>query len=579
MYGAILGDMIGSPYEFKRKTVRKDFPLFNKYSRFTDDTVMTIAVAEALMDTRGKIDDDVKKAIIKTMQKWGRKYPRAGYGGMFYEWLFSEDPRPYGSYGNGSAMRVSSAGWLFDTIEETRKYAGLTAEVTHNHPEGIKGAQAVASAIYLARKRFTKEEIRDYMIREFDYDLSHTCDDIRRHASHGVSCQETVPEAITAFLEGAGFEHVIRLAVSLGGDCDTIACMAGSIAEAFYGVPDNLMIACEERLEEDMLAVLKRFVKEKSAGNVHDATLDKNGLIERAIDAFYHQTNEEHLISVLTAIRTVMHTEGHFLFPVFEDEKTQSFAFRTINTKDQQVYLAAFTSYAQFAKGEKTQVLSEFIDKTLKACLDFDVDGMIINPWGQSFVLKKDLIAMIFKADGQDVYLPDQPLTEELLEGGEYLKKAIEICRKNRTKHNVKMLLKILSKSNIWIPCNAVFSEQDYQSISQMVEGENPGDLNSLVGKTFKTKDTVRMVPDILQNGEHFFFPVFSSAEEMGEYGSRFSKVEKHFLEAVRLARNNERDLAGIVINAFSNSYVIDRALFEIIETLALSEENQGIVS
>ena len=261
MYGAILGDMIGAPYEFDRGGKTKDFPLFCRYSQFTDDSVMTVAVAEALLNLGKDADEDaVRREVVRCMRSWGRKYPDAGYGGRFYGWLFGRGiPHPYGSYGNGSAMRVSSAGWLFETLEETRKYAGLTAEVTHNHPEGIKGAEAAASAIYLARTGASKEYIREYVIREFGYDLSRTCDDIRPGYHHVESCQETVPEAITAFLEGTDFEDVIRTAVSLGGDCDTLTCIAGSIAEAFYGVPEEMKAECRKRLPEDMLAVLDRF--------------------------------------------------------------------------------------------------------------------------------------------------------------------------------------------------------------------------------------------------------------------------------------------------------------------------------
>lgn len=262
MYGAILGDMIGAPYEFDKGDKTKDFPLFSRGSEFTDDSVMTIAVAEALLGLSRDADDEtVRRAVIRSMQAWGRKYPYAGYGGRFRGWLTEQDPQPYYSWGNGSAMRVSPAGWLYDTIEETRKYAGLTAEVTHNHPEGIKGAESTASAIYLVRTGSSKEDIKDYIVREFGYDLSRTCDEIRPYYHHVESCQETVPEAITAFLEGTDFEDVIRTAVSLGGDCDTLTCIAGSIAEAFYGVPDELKAECRKRLPGDMLAVLEQFEK------------------------------------------------------------------------------------------------------------------------------------------------------------------------------------------------------------------------------------------------------------------------------------------------------------------------------
>ena len=259
MYGAILGDMIGSPYEFDRGKKTKDFPLFSSRSEFTDDSVMTIAVAEAFMDTMGQDDEAIRRAMVDSMQKWGRTYPDAGYGGMFYGWLQKKYPQPYGSYGNGSAMRVSSAGWLFATLEETQHMARLSAGVTHDHPEGLKGAEATASAIFMARTGKSKDEIRETIIREFGYDLSRTCDEIRPGYSHVETCQQTVPEAITAFLEGTDFEDVIRTAVSLGGDCDTLTCIAGGMAEAFYGVPPELKSTCEAMLPEDMRRVLLRF--------------------------------------------------------------------------------------------------------------------------------------------------------------------------------------------------------------------------------------------------------------------------------------------------------------------------------
>ena len=259
MYGAILGDMIGAPYEFDRGNKTKDFPLFGRGSRFTDDTVMTVAVAQALMETRGQKDEDIEAALVMRMRDWGRRYPDAGYGGRFGWWLEAEDPRPYLSYGNGSAMRVSAAGWLYDTMDLTRHAARLTAGVTHNHPEGLKGAEATASAIFLARTGAGKAEIREYVARAFGYDLSRTCDEIRPTYHHVESCQQTVPEAVTAFLEGDSFEDVIRTAVSLGGDCDTLACIAGSIAEAFYGVPDKLIGEARARLTGDIIAIVDQF--------------------------------------------------------------------------------------------------------------------------------------------------------------------------------------------------------------------------------------------------------------------------------------------------------------------------------
>lgn len=300
MYGALLGDMIGAPYEFDRGNKSKEFPLFCENSRFTDDSVMTIAVAEALLDSRFLDDDSIRAALIKSMRKWGKKYPDAGYGRKFLCWLREKDPKPYGSCGNGSAMRVSAAGWLFDTLEETREKARLTAEVTHDHPEGIKGAEATSGAIFLARTGRSKEEIRDYIVQEFGYDLSRTCDQIRPSYYHNESCQKTVPEAITAFLEGTDFEDVIRTAVSLGGDCDTLTCIAGSIAEAFYGVPAILKAECRRRLPEDMAYILGRFDISRKHG--HDDfpgdTLSGSDIIDEAIDRGCQTGSKENRIGV-----------------------------------------------------------------------------------------------------------------------------------------------------------------------------------------------------------------------------------------------------------------------------------------
>ena len=262
MYGAILGDMIGSPYEFGRGEKTKDFPLFSKASGFTDDSVMTLAVAKGFMDAPEDAEDEkIKESIAASMRRFGRLYPNAGYGGGFYRWLRMPDSKPYGSFGNGSAMRVSSAAWFFEGLEEVRHAARLSAEVTHNHPEGIKGAEATTAVIYLARTGKSKEEIRAYAEKEFAYDLSRTLADIRPGYRHVETCQETVPEAITAFLEGESFEDVIRNAVSLGGDADTLGAIAGSMAEGYYGVPEELRIECGKRLPAPLRAVLEEFEK------------------------------------------------------------------------------------------------------------------------------------------------------------------------------------------------------------------------------------------------------------------------------------------------------------------------------
>ena len=248
MLGAIIGDIVGSIYEFNNiKT--KEFPLFGEGCKFTDDTVMTLAVAQALMDGARPID------YINAMKSFGKKYPKAGYGGGFRNWLRSETLEPYNSWGNGSAMRVSPVGWWFDTLELTEKVAEVSAAVTHNHPEGIKGAQATAAAIFMARMRKTKEEIKGYIEYRFSYNLSRSLDEIRPNYSFNESCQETVPEAIIAFLESSDFEDAIRNAISLGGDSDTLAAITGSIAEAAYQIPDDIQEKALSYLPDELYAI------------------------------------------------------------------------------------------------------------------------------------------------------------------------------------------------------------------------------------------------------------------------------------------------------------------------------------
>lgn len=260
LYGAIIGDIVGSIYEFARIRMKsKDFEFFNDNMDYTDDTVMTIAVADAILKTGDEKDTDIwYKNMEKSMHRYGNKYPN-GYGTMFRGWLHSKDPKPYNSFGNGSAMRVSAAGWVSESMFETREIARMTALPTHNHPEGIKGAMVIASAIFLARHKATKEDIKEYIETEFDYDLSRKLDDVRKTCVFNETCQISVPEAIIAFLESTDFEDTIRNAVSFGGDTDTQAAIAGSIAEAFYCVPEDLIKKCRSYLPKEFLDVIDKF--------------------------------------------------------------------------------------------------------------------------------------------------------------------------------------------------------------------------------------------------------------------------------------------------------------------------------
>lgn len=251
--GAIAGDIIGSTHEF-RPIKTKDFSLFNKKSHFTDDTVMTLAIADWLIE-----DKNSRDVLIQKLKFYGQKYPNAGYGRMFSQWVLSENPLPYGSWGNGSAMRVSPVAWAGESLEEVQKLARISSEVTHNHPEGIKGALATADAIYLARIGSSKEEIKEHIEIRYDYDLDRTVDEIRPGYKFDVSCAGCVPESIICFLEADDFEDTIRNTVSLGGDADTMAAIAGPIAAAYWEVPRNISYKSIHRLDYRLLNVLIKF--------------------------------------------------------------------------------------------------------------------------------------------------------------------------------------------------------------------------------------------------------------------------------------------------------------------------------
>lgn len=251
--GAIAGDIIGSTREH-HSIKSKDFDLFPPRSTFTDDTVMTLAVAQWLYE-----DKTSKEVLIKNLKHFGNRYINAGYGGSFYHWLRQESPESYGSWANGSAMRVSPCAWVAESLEEAQKLAELSAIVTHNHPEGVKGAIATCDAIYLARVGASKEEIRNHVEVRYDYDLSRTVEEIRPTYSFDVSCAGSVPESIVCFLDGSDFEDTIRNAISLGGDADTQAAIAGSIASAYWDVPNEISCEVLPRLDDFLLSVYLDF--------------------------------------------------------------------------------------------------------------------------------------------------------------------------------------------------------------------------------------------------------------------------------------------------------------------------------
>lgn len=251
MLGAIAGDIIGSVYEGSKQPFSENFPILSNNSRFTDDTVLTIAIAEAILT-----DGNYQKSVLK----YARKYPNAGYGGSFRTWMLSADPQPYNSFGNGSAMRVSPVGWAYSSLDDVLAEAERSAAITHDHPEGIKGAQAIALSIFYARKGFAKQDILGEVQKRFGYNLDQQLSTIRGSFKFDVTCQGTVPPALIAFRESENIESAIRKSVSLGGDADTLGAICGAVAEAYYHkFPQEIMDLINDRLPDEFLDVLSAF--------------------------------------------------------------------------------------------------------------------------------------------------------------------------------------------------------------------------------------------------------------------------------------------------------------------------------
>ena len=415
MYGAILGDIIGSPFEFDRGDKTKDFKLFSRRSHFTDDSVMTLAVCEALLKVgQDATVKEIEDTVISSMQSWGRRYPRAGYGGYFRRWLTARHPEPYNSFGNGSAMRVSAVGWLYDSLEKTRTVAKATANVTHNHPEGIKGAEATASAIFMARNGSSKEEIKKYIENEFHYDLNRTLNEIRPGYHMDETCQKTVPEAILAFLEAKDFEDAIRNAVSLGGDTDTLGAITGSIAEAYYGIPEWLMTECRKRINRDMRVVLDDF---NDALSSQDDFPNSNKMIEDAIDQYYVQNNKDGMLVFMKTLLISIEQGGELVVPyitkhsILSKEQLNSISIGDTFTLDHDVklkletvkdvkgneWMGVFTSTNEMHKGSSGNVqINQSILSILKSVLDLEeVNGIVINPFGKHIQINKNIIALL----------------------------------------------------------------------------------------------------------------------------------------------------------------------------------------
>ena len=415
MYGAILGDIIGSPFEFDRGDKTKDFKLFSRRSHFTDDSVMTLAVCEALLKVgQDAAVKEIEDAVISSMQSWGRKYPHEGYGGYFRRWLTARHPEPYNSFGNGSAMRVSAAGWLYDSLEKTRVVAKATANVTHNHPEGIKGAEATASAIFMARNGSSKEEIKKYIENEFHYDLNRTLDEIRPSFHMDETCQKTVPEAIIAFLEARDFEDAIRNAVSLGGDTDTLGAITGNIAEAYFGISETLISECRNRINKDMRDVVDAFY---SSVRHHNDSLNTNQMIEKAIDQYYVHNDKEGMILFMDMLLNAIKQGGELVVPYItknsflSKEQINSITIGDTFTLDHNVklkmetvkdasgkeWLGVFTSTEEMHKGSSGNVqINQSILSILRLALDLEeINGIVINPFGKYMQVSKAMILLL----------------------------------------------------------------------------------------------------------------------------------------------------------------------------------------
>ena len=428
MLGAIFGDIVGSVYEVNN-TKREDFPLLSKWSHPTDDSMMTLAVAKALMKTWGRSDDEIKAELVRSMQLQGRRHPHAGYGRAFAKWLYDNNPQPYNSFGNGSAMRVSPVGWLYQTLEDTLHVAALTAEVTHNHPEGIKGAQAIAASVFLARAGASKEEIFVYAMKFYGEKMVRTLEEIRPGYEFDVSCQGSVPEAIIAFYESQSYEDAIRKAVSIGGDSDTIACMAGAIAEAFYGMPGKLKRKALQILDPYCADIVRQF---RQFCSEHDRTiregwreeitpkdpcesLKSNWAIEALLDRIYQEREKGikdiNLLPFFSILHYCISVGGEFIVPIeiksgfpadlskvqpgdtYTSEEETTFVLRYIIGDDNNEALPVFTSESELEKGDPTSSMTLPMEQCMQIALDTDnLEGMVINPHGNCFIMDKETL-------------------------------------------------------------------------------------------------------------------------------------------------------------------------------------------
>ncbi len=431
MYGAILGDIVGSRFEFDRPGWSKEFELLTDECKWTDDTVMTIAIADGLLDAgKDASAEEIAESCARAMHKWGNRYPHAGYGYRFREWLGKTVVKPYGSYGNGSAMRVSAAGWLYDSLERTREVARATANPTHNHPEGIKGAECTAAVIYLGRTGASKDFIRDYVIEEFGYDFSETLEEMRSRHDHVESCQDSLPKALRSFFDGESTVDVIRNAVSLGGDTDTIAAIAGSMAEGFYGMPILYRGEVMARVEDDMGTVMRLFDRTQREFSVNGmAWVDSEDTEDEYIDnipvivayeKFYDEPEGSgrkgilfgefmkelfaRLIDLGTAPVPFVDSDGDFLSQMdlenlrvgdgFILNKPVRLKVDTMKDGEGNVWVPLFFNMDQVSMGQTGNIITPVkIEDILKTGLERDdLQGVVIDPFGKPHTIRKNLL-------------------------------------------------------------------------------------------------------------------------------------------------------------------------------------------
>ena len=428
MYGAIIGDIIGSRFEFDRGRKTKKFELFTNECDFTDDTIMTAAVAEALMDAGPDADEKtIKGAVIRSMKKWGQKYPNAGYGARFISWVLTDDPKPYGSYGNGSGMRVSSAGWLYDSIERTREVARWTAEVSHNHPEGVKGAESVAAAIYMARNGSSKDEIKAYIENEFGYDLSRTLEEIRPTYHHVEDCMHTMPEAFTCFLESESYEDCIRNVMFIGGDTDTLGAIAGAVAEAFWGLPIGIIIQAKDFIPDDVEKVVERF-----NGIVHPSLKDEsdrfddNKYIKMAVRRCREDRTPENLMTLIAVLQKRIGEDGEVIMPMIDVNGVMSsinlnelsigdtfqvteevrLRMETVVDGDGNEWFPLFTSEEELnnAPSSTGVTINTPIREIIRNGMNSErVLGVAIDPFGEDrFSIPKEILKFILPEDSEE---------------------------------------------------------------------------------------------------------------------------------------------------------------------------------